>query len=208
MRQTQTSFNNVSEQIINDLWTEAKGLDLSEEWTGVQDSRSYVQGFLMDTSVEMEDQRKSQRPQDQTAYGQKLGHNDSGNRNEKMQDGQKKVPNCKQHTANRGIYEVLTDDKDFFNSIAEARRKLENGCFSCHAVKGKQSRETSDLLKSHRCQHGTVRFRKQRSLRESEPKTYGPHCRKRYVGGFHCGLVHKPVSIQEVLKVPEAKDAV
>ena len=34
MRQTQTSINNVSEQIINDIWTEAKGVDLSEEWAG------------------------------------------------------------------------------------------------------------------------------------------------------------------------------
>ena len=34
MRQTQTSINNVSEHIINDIWTEAKGVNLSEEWTG------------------------------------------------------------------------------------------------------------------------------------------------------------------------------
>ena len=34
MRQTQTSVNNVSsENIINDLWTKAKGVTLSEEWT-------------------------------------------------------------------------------------------------------------------------------------------------------------------------------
>ena len=34
MRQTQTSVNNVSENIINDLRTEAKGVNLSEERTG------------------------------------------------------------------------------------------------------------------------------------------------------------------------------
>ena len=34
MRQTQTSIKNVCENIINELWTEAKGVTLSEEWTG------------------------------------------------------------------------------------------------------------------------------------------------------------------------------
>ena len=34
VRKTQTSIYNVSEQIVNGLWTEAKGVNLSEEWTG------------------------------------------------------------------------------------------------------------------------------------------------------------------------------
>ena len=33
-RQTQTSTNSVPVNIISDLWTEAKGVTLSEEWTG------------------------------------------------------------------------------------------------------------------------------------------------------------------------------
>ena len=28
------------------------------------------------------------------------------------------------------------------------------------------------------------------------------------VGSFHCGLVHKPVFIEEAMKIPEAKAAV
>ena len=31
---------------------------------------------------------------------------------------------------------------------------------------------------------------------------------KGYVGSFHCGLVHKPVSFQEAMMIPEAKAAV
>ena len=30
---------------------------------------------------------------------------------------------------------------------------------------------------------------------------------KRYVGSFHCGLVHKPVSFHEAMKIPEARAA-
>ena len=44
MRQTQTRKNNVSENDINDLWAEAKGVLLSEEWSGT--TRSYEQHFL------------------------------------------------------------------------------------------------------------------------------------------------------------------
>ena len=40
-----------------------------------------------------------------------------------LQNGQTSVPNCKQHAAT-GIHEVLTDDKDYFNVIADARLKL------------------------------------------------------------------------------------
>ena len=32
MRQSQTSINTVSEHIVNDTWTEAKGVNLSGEW--------------------------------------------------------------------------------------------------------------------------------------------------------------------------------
>ena len=45
-------------------------------------------------------------------------------------------------------------------------------------------------------------------MRKSEATTYGPHCRKGFLGSFDVGLVHKPVSIQESLKIPDAKAAV
>ena len=34
MRQTQATMKNVSENVIIDIWTEAKGVKLSEGWTG------------------------------------------------------------------------------------------------------------------------------------------------------------------------------
>ena len=56
IRQTQTRKNNVSGN-INDIWTEANGVNLSNEWTG----RSFVQVFLKDTSGLVEDLRRSKR---------------------------------------------------------------------------------------------------------------------------------------------------
>ena len=49
--------------------------------------------------------------------------------------------------------------------------------------------ETSDLHDPHWRQHGTVRFRKQRSMRKSKAKTCGPFKRNRVCGMFslpHC----------------------
>ena len=31
---------------------------------------------------------------------------------------------------------------------------------------------------------------------------------KRFAGRLHCGMVHKPVCVQEAMKIPEAKSAV
>ena len=63
---------------------------------------------------------------DQTVYGLKFGHDFCKTQKEhKLQNGQKKVPNCKQDAATGKIYEVLTEDKDYFKVIADARLKLE-----------------------------------------------------------------------------------
>ena len=40
------------------------------------------------------------------------------------------MTNCKQHAAQRGIHEVLTDDKDYFKVMADAPLNLENGTAS------------------------------------------------------------------------------
>ena len=51
-----------------------------------------------------------------------------------------------------------------------------------------------------------IQIQKYRSMRASQATTCGPHRRKKgYVRSFHHGLVHKPASGQEDLKVPEAK---
>ena len=45
------------------------------------------------------------------------------------------------------------------------------------------------------------------SRRKSEAKTYGPQCRKKKKS-FHNGMVHKPVSVREAVKIPESATAV
>ena len=59
MRQTQTRIKNVSGNTTNDMWIEAKGVNLSEEWTGTT-------GFQI--------LRRFKGLADQTVFGLKLGH--------------------------------------------------------------------------------------------------------------------------------------
>ena len=95
MKQIQTSFNNVSENMINDLWTETKGVNLSEEWTGIA-------GFQILRARLLEGHKwcngrpskiqKTSRPDRKMAWSlNKILTVTKGKH--KLQNGQKKVPN-------------------------------------------------------------------------------------------------------------------
>ena len=73
LSQIQTSADNVSEKISDDIWTDATGVIFVWSGLGLQDSRSYVQGSLKDTSGYMKDLRTSERLPDQIVFGLKLG---------------------------------------------------------------------------------------------------------------------------------------
>ena len=72
MRQTHASTNNVSENIINDIWKRMVSIFL-RSGLGLQDSTSCVHDFPKDTSGYMEDFRKSKRLPDEIVYVLKLG---------------------------------------------------------------------------------------------------------------------------------------
>ena len=87
---------------------------------------------------------------------------------------------------NRGIYEVLTDDKDYFKVIADARLKLETNnarawlCTQAIVTSIDASEEPSDS--ENKGAHGKVKRQHMDHIAENG-----------YVGRLHCGLVHKPV---------------
>ena len=111
MRQTQTSVNNVSEHIVNDLWTEAEGVTLSEEWIGTARcqilrtrlSEGYQTRQCMSWSLDTIIQETKAKYIAEWA-------------------GERAKLQAARH--NRGIYEVLTDDKDDFKVTADARLNL------------------------------------------------------------------------------------
>ena len=175
MRQTQTSINFVCEQRTNDTWTEAKGVNLSEEWTGttrfqilrtrLPDRHKWVNGRPQKIQETTRLDRKW--PESWTQLTKKQKENYIA----KWAEQSAKLQAARR---NRGIYEVLTNSKDQFKVIADARLKLEKSYCSCCAVhcEGRRSRisERSDgtltWSKSHLmrglhcyqwCQHRTVR---------------------------------------------------
>ena len=111
---------------------------------------------------------------------------------------------------NRGIYEVLTDDKDYFKVIGDARLKLEKDtALLLPSIEKDDSRGTLQALVT------SIDVSEERLDSENAgacgrvKREHMDHiAEKGYVGSFHCGLAHKPVSMQEATKIPEAKAAV
>ena len=112
---------------------------------GLQDSRSYVQGFLKYTSGYMKDLRKSRTRPDQTENGLKLGHNYSRNK--------KKTRYCRM--GRRKCHAACSTPQRNLRGMDRRQRLLEgdcrcssetrNGyCFCCPVhCEGRQSRECS-----------------------------------------------------------------
>ena len=118
----------------------------------------------------MEDWQRSDRQPDHTVFSLKLGHNS-------------RPRNKKKTKLQTGHNESPTDDKDYFKVIADCRPKRGKHC-SCFAVhwKGRHSRDTSVLLNSHWCQHGTVRFTKRGACGKVKRKRMNHIAETRYVG--------------------------
>ena len=74
----------------------------------------------------MEDLREARRPPEHTVNGLKLGQDYPRNtRENRLHNGAEESAKLQAVRRNRGNYEVLTDDKDYFKVIADARLKLE-----------------------------------------------------------------------------------
>ena len=117
----------------------------------------------------MEDLRKSKRLPDQTVFGLKLGQKYPRNKKKQIAEQAEESAKLQAARCNSGIYEVLIEDKD-------------SSMWLLMLV-------SSDTYNLYKCQQGTVRFKKYRSMRKSEVNTHGPHCRKKsHVGSFHNGL--------------------
>ena len=105
---------------------------------------------------------------------------------------------------NRGIYDVLTEEKDCFKVMADARLKLEKiPLLLCRALRRKTAErnlrqvhlQLMPLESTGAC--ANVKLQHVDHVDETG-----------HVGRFHFGLVQKPVPIQEAVKIPESQAAV
>ena len=213
-RQTQTSFNNVSENMINDLWTETKGVNLSEEFTGIarfQILRTrLLEGYKWENGRPSKIQKTS-RPHRKMAWSLKKIFTET---NGKTQFAEWAEEGAQQQAArrNRGIHEVLADDQDYFKVIGWRSSETGKGILLllCRVLR----RMTAERnLRQLQLQLMPVRSSQIQIIQEHAEKWSDniwttSQKKKAYVGSFHYGLVHKPISVQETLKVQEAIAAV
>ena len=157
----------------------------------------------------MEDLRNSKRLPNPTVFCLKRGQGSPRNRKKmRRQNGQNKMPNCKQHAVTQEFmgfdrWEGLLQGDCWCSSGAG------KGYCSCavHWV-GCQPRETSGWCNFNWCQWRTFILRNTEACRKVKRQHMEHSAEKSSVGRLHYGLVHKSVSIQVAMKIPEAEAAV
>ena len=110
MRRTRSTIDDVSENVIHDMWTEAKDVNLSEDSTGTfkfQVLRTRLEGNICVSGRPAKIQKITRPDSIWPEAWMQFSKNSS---KKKLQIGRQKMPNCRQHTASQ-IYEVSIDDK-------------------------------------------------------------------------------------------------
>ena len=101
----------------------------------------------------------------------------------------------------RGIYFIDPEDKEFKETIRNARKKLEMPMAPDMPCKT-----------SKKSKHGDVRpmisNQKFACILEASESTRGPYCKKRDNSLQHYNLIHKLIPVPQTMKIPKAKAAV
>ena len=113
----------------------------------------------------------------------------------------------------RGIYFIDPEDKEFKETIKNARKKLETPmapampCKTCKKCKHGETRGKTNECKTRLAcileASESTRLRMEDSL-----PNWGPYCRKGSNSLQHYNLVHKFIPMPQAMKVPAAKTAV
>ena len=196
--------------INKDSSARSEGCRSSEEWTGTtrfQIPRTrLLEGYKWVTGR----RTKPNRLPDQTIYGLKLGHDAQRNKKKHIAEWAEKNAKLQAARRNRGILEVLTDDKDYLKVIADVRLKLEKdtdltmSCIETEDSRWKPQASATSIAASEE-QSDSENTGACRKVRRQHMDHIAE---KKYVGSFQNGLVHTSGSIQEAMKIPEAKAAV
>ena len=145
------------------------------------------------------DPHGSQRLPDQTVFRQNRGNiYRRRKKNEFAENGHKKIPKCNRIAVAVASTRFRPMTKDYFMGIdcwcssERGRRWCSSDAMSS---KDRQSRATSYVYYSY----GTSDRENLRS------NTYGSHLPRGDVGSFHYGLVHKPSTVQEAMRILDAQ---
>ena len=151
----------------------------------------------------MVDLRKFKRLPDQTANGLKHGHNYQRNKKkQRLQKGQNKMPNCKQHAATE-------DSTRYWPTTRITSRWLLtlvwNWPKTLLVLCGDSRRESQAIVTSVDASEEQSDSENTGSCGKAKRPQMDHIVEKGYVGSCHYGSIHELVFIQEALKIPEAK---
>ena len=111
---------------------------------------------------------------------------------------------------NIGIFQVLAGDEDYIKVIAQARLKLDKDsalAMPCIGMNGKSSGQHEATLTSIDASTGQTHPGDKGAC--GKVKQHVDHIAgEGYVSSFRYGLVHRPIHIQEALKISGAKAAI
>ena len=199
MRQTQTKKKNVSEHTINDTCFEAKGVTLAEEWTATarfQILRTrLLEGYRCvngrPTKIQKTTRPDSIWPEAWTPLFKE----------------QKKTNELAEWAQDSAKLQAARRNKGTHEVVDRWQRWLQGDCWSssdtgktllmlCHALRRKGQANLRQLkpLRNRQIQ------KRQEHTEQWSDNMWTTSPKKGDVGSFHCGLVHKPVFIEEAMQ--------
>ena len=203
-RTTHTNLDVKQEKRIDDYWNIDGSRDLSDPWTG------FTQFTLLEEKA----------PDGKMWSGERLTRKQLTSRPEgkhaKLKEKQK-WSNEKLHLENaqklRGIYFIDPEDKEFKETIKNARKKLETSValdMPCKIMKKNCGSGGSNKIKKNKLAcileaDESTRLR----MGNSVPNFHEDHIAGKGDNSLqHCNLVHKFIPMPQAMKIPAAKAAV
>ena len=202
----------MQERSINDYWNIDGSRDLSDSWTGFTQftlkDEKHPDGYVW-SGERLTKRQVTFRPDHLwPEVWIKLGRNAELKERQKWSDEKPKLDNARRL---RGIYFIDSEDKEFKETIKNARKKLETSvapAMPCKILKNCGSGASNKIKTKLACileADESTRMRMGNSI---------PHFHQDHIAGKgdnslqHYNLVHKFIPILQAVKIPPAKAAV
>ena len=215
-RTTQTNLDVKQEKRIDDYMNIGGSRDLSDSWTGFTRcnllEEKHPDGYMWSVDRLTKRQATSRPDRLWPELWTKFGRNAKLREKQKWSHEKPKLDNARKL---RGIYFIHPEDKEFKETIKNARKKLETPmapampCKTCKNSKnGETHSKTNDFKSKFACileASESTRLR----MGESLPNYHDDHISgKGSNSPQHYNLVHKFIPMPQAMKIPAAKAAV
>ena len=215
-RTTKTNLDVKQERRIDDYWNIDGSRDLSDSWTGFTQftllEEKPPDGFLWSKERLTRRQLTSRPDHLWPEFWIKMGRNAKLKEKHKWSDEKPKLYNARRL---RGIYFIDPEDKEFKETIKNARKKLETPmapampCKTSKTCKHGETRGKTNEIKSKLVCILEASESTRLRMEESIPNHHEDHIAGKGDNSLqHYQLVHKFIPMPQAMKIPAAKAAV